>query len=237
MARYLYAVIVLLGISLSCKHELPVQNPGTGTGGGGTGGGSTGNCDPNLVYFQQQVLPILISNCTMSGCHDVASHESGVILTSFAYVMNTSDVDPGDPGGSKLYRVLIDNDPDDRMPRPPAPPLTEAQKNIIYKWIQQGAKDLTCNSVCDTSGTITFSAGITPILSAKCTGCHGSINPQGGINLSNYTGVKVNTDNGKLWGSINHLAGFSAMPKNGTKLSECEITKIKKWIEAGSQNN
>ena len=237
MARYLFAAVVLIGISLSCKHELPVQNPGSGTGGGGTGGGSAGNCDPNIVYFQQQVLPILVSNCSMSGCHDVASHESGVILTSYASVMNTSDVDPGDPGGSKLYRVLIDNDPDDRMPRPPAPPLTEAQKNIIYKWIQQGAKDLTCNSACDTSAAVTFSTGIVPILSTKCTGCHGGTNPQGGINLSLYAGVKTTVDNGKLWGSVNHLAGYSPMPKNGSKLSECEIGKIKKWIGAGSPNN
>jgi hypothetical protein len=243
MARYLIAVYILLGLFLSCKHAIPEQNPGGGTGGGGTGGGGTGgggsvgNCDPNVVYFQQQVLPILVSNCTMSGCHDAASHQDGVILTSYANVMNTADVDPGDPGGSKLYRVLIDNDPDDRMPRPPAAPLSDAQKNIIYKWIQQGAKDLTCTSGCDTSAAVTFSASISPILTAKCTGCHGGTNPQAGINLSSYAGVKAKVNDGRLWGAINHLAGFSPMPKNGSKLSDCEIAKIKKWMDAGSPNN
>ena len=173
----------------------------------------------------------------MSGCHVVASHQEGVILTSYANVMNTADVDPGDPGGSKLYRVLIDNDPDDRMPRPPASPLTDAQKSLIYKWIQQGAKDLTCNTGCDASGAVTFSSGIIPILSSKCTGCHGSNNPQAGINLSIYSGVKAKVDDGRLWGAVNHLSGFSPMPKNGSKLSDCEIAKIKKWMDSGAPNN
>jgi hypothetical protein len=42
---------------------------------------------------------------------------------------------------------------------------------------------------------------------------------------------------GKFWGSINHLPGFSAMPKNGTMLSPCEIGQVKRWIAAGAPNN
>jgi hypothetical protein len=43
--------------------------------------------------------------------------------------------------------------------------------------------------------------------------------------------------NGKLYGSIAHQAGFSPMPKNGAKLSDCEITQVQRWIAAGSLNN
>jgi hypothetical protein len=247
MARYLIGFCLFLGLFISCKHVLPDQNPAGGNGGGGNGGGgngggssggnTSGNCDPNLVYFQQQVLPILVNNCTMSPCHDVNSHQDGVILTSYVNVMNTADVDPGDPLGSKLYRVLIDNDPDDRMPRPPAAPLSDADKNIIYKWIQQGAKDLTCTPGCDTSASVSFSSTITPILTAKCTGCHGGTNPQAGINLTTYAGVKAKINDGRFWGAINHQPGFSPMPKNGSKLPDCDLAKIKKWIDAGSPNN
>jgi len=67
--------------------------------------------------------------------------------------------------------------------------------------------------------------------------CHSSTSAGGGIDLSTYSTIKAKVSDGKLWGSINQLPGFSAMPKNGSKLSVCEITQIKKWIDAGSPNN
>src|ERR1043166_2325716 len=110
---------------LSCKHEPIIDstitttggNPGGGGTGGSGGGGSINTCDPNKVYFQQQVLPILISNCTLSSCHDDASHQKGVILTSYNNVMNTADVRPGNPTGSKIYKMITETDASKRMPR------------------------------------------------------------------------------------------------------------------------
>jgi hypothetical protein len=43
--------------------------------------------------------------------------------------------------------------------------------------------------------------------------------------------------NNKLLGSLKHLSGFSAMPKNASQLSLCDITAIEKWIAAGYPNN
>ena len=71
----------------------------------------------------------------------------------------------------------------------------------------------------------------------KCQGCHSGTNAQGGIDLSTYTLLKAKVTDGKLWGSINQLPGYSAMPKNGTKLSDCEIKQFQKWIAAGAPNN
>jgi hypothetical protein len=34
-----------------------------------------------------------------------------------------------------------------------------------------------------------------------------------------------------------HSPGFSPMPQNDNKLSECNIAKIKKWIATGAPNN
>lgn len=233
---YLILMSVLLLFIYSCKHSA-IQLTDTGSGSGNTGGGSSSTpCDPSKIYFQQQVLPILISNCAMSGCHDDASHEEGVVLTSYQKVMVTADVSAGNPGGSDLYKVLVDNDPDDRMPRPPQNPLTPQQIQIIYNWIQQGAKDLVCSGLCDSS-VFTYSAAIQPIIQNKCQGCHSGINAQGAIDLSNYTLINARVTDGKLWGSINQLPGYSAMPKNGAKLSDCEIKQFQKWIAAGALNN
>ena len=237
----IFLIAGILLIAPGCKHHIPELSDGnTNTGGGGNTGGSGGNssvpCDPNKIYFKQQVLPILISNCALSGCHDDASRKDGVILTSYEKVMNTGDVRPGRPGDSDLYEVLVENDPDKRMPRPPLNPLSQQQIQIIYQWIQQGAQNLECSSMCDEN-SFTYSGTIKVLIANKCQGCHSGGLPQGGIDLSTYNGVKAKIDDGRLWGAINHQAGFSPMPKNGTKLSECEINQFRKWIDAGAPNN
>lgn len=196
-------------------------------------------CDPEVVYFNAQVLPILISNCAMSGCHDAISKQDGVNLTSYQSVMSTADVDAGKPTKSKLYEVLVDDDPDDRMPRPPAAPLSQEQINLIATWIQQGAKNLECDpdaGGCNTDG-VTYSAYVKPLLQTYCTGCHSPGGVYGTINLSAYSGVKDVAQSGKLYGAIAHQTGYSPMPQGGGKLGDCQIEKIKAWIDAGAPEN
>jgi hypothetical protein len=91
-------------------------------------------------------------------------------------------------------------------------------------------------SACDTA-SITYSRSIVPILTSNCNSCHGGNTPSAGIRLDAYAGVKTQVDNGKLWGAVSHTVNFSPMPKNGSKLNTCNLTKIKKWIDAGAPNN
>jgi cytochrome c553 len=116
------------------------------------------------------------------------------------------------------------------------PALTTVQKSIIQKWINQGAKNNACAGRCDST-VFTFSGAVKPLIDNKCVGCHNASNLGGGIDLSTYATVKVVALNGKLLGSIKQQSGFSAMPKNGNKLSDCEITQVNKWITAGALNN
>ena len=206
-----------------------------------TGGGVTPvdhPCSPDSVYFTQQVLPMLQSNCAMSGCHDAASHKEGVIMDSYTNVRNTSGISLNNPSNSKLYKSLIDTDPEDRMPPAPRPALTAAQKALVLKWIQQGAQNLTCDSACDTTN-VTFNAVIKPLMTNKCTGCHSVSNPGGGIKLTNYAEVKAQVTNQKLWGSITHSYGYKPMPypAGSPKLPQCEQDQIRIWIAAGSPDN
>lgn len=230
-ALVLVSFLLILFYLGACKHDIPanpkIENPV---------GNITDPCDTNKIYFEQQVLPILISNCAKSGCHDNISHKEGVVLTTYSSVINTGGIRPGNAGESKLYKLIVTSNQGDRMPEPPANPLTQEQKNLIYKWIQQGAQNLICQNMCD-SNIYTFSGSIKNIVSAKCQGCHSGTSAGGGIDLSTYAGVKSTATNGKLWGSINQLPGYAAMPKNGAKLSVCEISQFRKWINAGSPNN
>jgi len=202
---------------------------------------TTGNgipCNPDSVYFNQQILPILTSNCAMSGCHDVASHEEGVILNNYQNTRNTGQISLSNPANSKLYKVLNDDDPEDRMPPAPMSALPVEQRALILKWIQQGAQNLSCEADCDTSN-VKFSSSVLPIIESRCKGCHSGSSPQGGIALTNYTQVKATVNNGSLWGSITHAGGFTAMPypAGNARIPECDIRKIRIWIDNGSPND
>jgi hypothetical protein len=99
-----------------------------------------------------------------------------------------------------------------------------------------GAKNTSNCRGCDTIN-YTYSARVKPLIQTWCTGCHNSYNPGGGFDLSDYNGVVSSIANNKLLGSLKHLSGFSAMPKNASQLSLCDITAIEKWITAGYLNN
>lgn len=193
-------------------------------------------CSPDSVYFEQQVLPILTSNCAMSGCHDAQSHSEGVTLTNYNTVRTTGKISTTNPTNSKLYRSITTNS-GDRMPPSPRTPLTADEKALILKWMQQGALDLHCGE-CDTT-SVKFSTVIMPLISTRCKGCHGTINPGGNIRLTNYAEVKAQITNNKLWGSIIHAAGFKPMPypEGSALMPDCQIAQIRIWIQNGALND
>ncbi|HOY06238.1 MAG TPA: hypothetical protein PLO67_12600 [Saprospiraceae bacterium] len=239
--------IALLAYTSACKRE-PVYigyidpNPIDTTGGPGDTTiitpppPVTHPCDPDSVYFTQQILPILTSNCAMSGCHNAASHEEGVILDNYTNTRNTGKINLGSPSNSKLYRVL--NQTNERMPPAPMAALPLDQRALILKWIQQGALNLTCDADCDTTN-VTFTTSVMPIITLKCKGCHSGTNPSGNIALTNYTQVKATVTSGTLMGSILHQAGYVAMPQpiGSAQLPDCDISKLQIWIAAGAPNN
>jgi len=95
-------------------------------------------------------------------------------------------------------------------------------------------------SGCDTTAIVTYSGAVTALLQGRCLSCHSNsaaANLGGNIKLDTYAAVKIYADNGQLLGSVQHASGYSQMPKGSTKLSDCEITSIEKWIADGTLNN
>jgi hypothetical protein len=194
------------------------------------------NCSPDTVYFQQNILPLISSNCAMSGCHDVISRKEGVILTDYKNIIR--EVNVKSPSSSDLYKCLNEKG-EERMPPAPAAEFSSTNKVNLLKWIQQGAKNNACiNSGvnCNTIG-ISFTATIFPIMKTYCVVCHSGNSPSAGIDLNSYTNVKIYATNGRLYGSISHSAGFKPMPSSSSKLGSCEISQIKSWISEGMLNN
>lgn len=194
-------------------------------------------CDENVVYFENEVLPLLISNCAMSGCHDAATAEEGIILTSYTNIMRSDVIKSGNPGDSELYKKITETDQDDIMPPFPADPLSAAQIATIRTWIAQGAQNNKCNNpACDTTN-VTYTASILPLMTTKCKGCHSGANPSGGLDFTSHQVLQAVALNGRLMGSITHANGYVAMPQGGNKLSDCEIDMVRIWINESAPNN
>lgn len=90
-------------------------------------------------------------------------------------------------------------------------------------------------TICDTT-IVTYSGSVNPILTAYCTGCHSGANAANGIKLDTRASVLL-VGNTRLLGTINHAAGYSPMPKNATKLSDCSLAKIRIWLANGAPDN
>jgi hypothetical protein len=233
-----FLVVAILSV-ISCKHE-PVFVNLTGTGQGPPPPPVGHSCSSDTVYFYYDVLPILLSSCAKTGCHDGTGDEAA-LLSSYQAVMNSGYVSQGNPGNSRLYTSLSGGG-ENKMPPPPNTALSTAQAETIQKWIQQGALYLLCDVACD-SNTFTFSGAIWPNTIQKyCYGCHSGSGASGGVHLENYNDVKTAGSiapgqKGSLLGTIIWAAGNSPMPKGQNKLSDCQIVQIRKWINDGMPNN
>lgn len=225
LAVFVTSMILAVG---SCIHDPFIDPSSLNNGESNTPGCTSGG----VVCFESSVLPIFISSCARSGCHDASTREEGFVLDRYSNIIRKGIV-PGNANESKLYEVLFKSG-EDQMP--PDAPLSKAQKDSIAAWINQGAKNtVNCNCSCEPS-QFTYAAIIQPIITNQCVGCHKSGSLGGNIDLSTYSLVKAQVTSGKLIGSITHAVGYSAMPK-GIKLSDCQITQIKNWINAGALNN
>lgn len=92
--------------------------------------------------FSREVQPILAKNCYQ--CHGPNDAEGGLRLNSREGSVAVLDsgsqaVVPGKPSESELLRRITSTDHGERMP-PEGKPLTEAQIDILRRWIASGAE-------------------------------------------------------------------------------------------------
>lgn len=189
-------------------------------------------CNPDSIYFNKDVMPIIQSNCAISGCHGGGSAQDGVDLTSYASIIATGEIEAYNPGGSDLYEAITETDLDKRMPPAPADPLSAEQIAMLANWINQGAKNNNCADCNDE--IFTFSEAIGPLVEANCKGCHSAA---GEISLTTYDEIKVYAENGRLMGVINHDNAYVPMPYGLPKLDACKISQFQKWVDDGAPNN
>lgn len=86
-----------------------------------------------------------------------------------------------------------------------------------------------------TGLTPTYTANVKPIMDTYCavSGCHDAASQEGGHNFSTYAILIDHATENEFMGSMQHLNGYDAMPKDGAKLSDSQLQTISCWIANG----
>jgi hypothetical protein len=91
------------------------------------------------VEFSRDIRPILAAKCY--ACHgpDADKRKADLRLDVRADAVRHAVV-PGKPDDSEFWLRVISHDPDEVMPPPSSPkPLTDPERNLLQRWIAQGA--------------------------------------------------------------------------------------------------
>ncbi len=107
--------------------------------------------DPNApVSYFKKIRPIFQANC--QGCHQPAKAKGGYVMTDFAKLLEGGEsvkdgahaVVPKDPAKSLLVQQITpDKDKGDAEMPPKKQPLPAAQRELITRWVAEGAVDDT----------------------------------------------------------------------------------------------
>lgn len=225
IATSAFVSIIIIG---GCNHEplIDLKDPTISV-----------DCDPDTVYFQNDIYPLIISNCANAdGCHNgVSSEEEAADLTSYEAIMNSEYIEAFDANDSKIIEAVTGGE--ELMPPYPNPPLSSAQIDMLKKWINQGARNNGCEGGdCDTTN-VTYAVTINNIVQTYCIGCHQGVSPSGGISLTSYEDVAAIAEAGSFLGTVQFAAGYVAMPYGASMLPDCKIEQISIWINNGYPND
>lgn len=166
--------------------------------------------------FRGDVVPIIVAGGC--GCHNNGigtravqfSHADTIFYDAIlarAFVLDTMARFDRHPGGGVIY-------------------FTENQKNIITKWVKEGAKD--DGGGCTVTGAITYTAKVLPLYATTCKGstCHGGI----AANLD-YSKMVAKKD---VLSAMMNSSGATGHPGPALSLSACTVNLIKEWIAQGT---
>lgn len=122
----IYVILLILGLN-SCVSEVAPQVPL--------------KCEPPaIVSFQQDILPIFNKSCNTAGCHAGTNPGGNLNLepgVAWNELMTGGYIDTINPKFSILYAQMnsVSN------PMPPTGKLDSCTIQLIFKWIEQKAKN------------------------------------------------------------------------------------------------
>lgn len=98
--------------------------------------------NPEEIFYKDVFTLVLNKNCV--SCHDSSELRGGVDLSSYAATQGArskKSVTPFNPIQSTMYETLLLNSGSRMMPPVDKPRLSQAQINLVFHWINNGAKN------------------------------------------------------------------------------------------------
>src|SRR5262245_43257496 len=96
---------------------------------------------PQELVFNRDIRPILSENCFACHGQDAGRRKADLRLDVRESAVEAEAIVPGDPEASALVERVMSEDDSERMPPPKSNRvLTKGQKELLVRWIAQGAK-------------------------------------------------------------------------------------------------
>lgn len=113
------------------------------------------------LVFDHVIKPVLEKKCT--GCHNATKLKGELMLTDSVSIMKGGDTGQlfvaGDPDSSLLVkRILLPETEKEHMPPAGKPQLSEEERELLYYWIQSGARFNTRVVALDESDSLRIAA-------------------------------------------------------------------------------
>jgi len=191
----------------------------------------------DAALLERKAMSILSGRCV--SCHNPQIAEGGIEnITDINYLLYYRLVIPGQPEISDLISVIKEGT------MPPGQPLRNDELEALNQWILSGLVDESGGVGLPGGGGVLearYSSIQTRIFNIRCVSCHSGANPPDGINLTAYAGARAVVTPGNAANSRLMLAlrrpGADFMPRNGTRLSAEELTRMDEWINGGALDN
>lgn len=91
------------------------------------------------VSFAKDIQPLLIENCSTTGCHNSGGRSPDLSADkAYNVLVNGNYIDLGNPENSGLYLWLIGKK---TTPMPPTATNPSNINNLVLAWIKQGAQN------------------------------------------------------------------------------------------------
>lgn len=90
------------------------------------------------------------------------------------------------------------------------------------------------SDVPDIVDSVFYNPTVADIMTANCVGCHSGSNPSSGVDLTNYSNVKFQSQSGNLINRMNN--SLDPMPPSGL-VPATDRKTMDKWIEDGLKEN
>ncbi len=120
--KYLfYLIIVNVILFASCKNKTDYNSLRT-------------------ISYKTEIEPIIMANCTASGCHGTVNKKEFTI-SDYESLIKECKVNSTTPSSTDLFNVITKTSGDEMMPPAKYSRLSDAQIQLITVWIGQGYKN------------------------------------------------------------------------------------------------